>query len=419
MGQTIAQKILARACGRDEVRTGEIVMARPDLLWLYDWHGFDGLIRNISIEPDKVALNIDHYFSPPSEGVAKLHQNFRNTVRKYDIKKFYDVGNAGIGFHLFAEEGHIRPGMIVMHIDPHVSTMGALGAYCVGVGGDVMQGFVTGEVWLRVPETLKVTLSGTFRDGVTSRDVFERLLQDLGPDGAQGKVIEFTGPAIADMSIDARLVLCNSVQYLSAETAIVAADERVVDYLKDKTDQPYEMVRSDPDATYVREIAYDVSQIEPMVVTPPDVFYVKSVSEVAGRKIQQAMIGTCAGGRLDDLRVAARILKGKKVHPDVRFLVFPITPKTQRDASHEGLIDILTAAGAMIGPSTCGPCFGAFAQLLPGETCLSTGTMNVPGRMGSIQAEIFMANAACVAASALTGEISDPRAFLHAQPALA
>jgi 3-isopropylmalate/(R)-2-methylmalate dehydratase large subunit len=412
MGQTISQKILARACGRDHVTPGEIVFAKPDLLWLYDWHGFDGLMRNINIDSDKVALNIDHYFSPSTEGVAKLHQNFRNTVKKYDIKKFYDVNKGGIGFHLFAEEGHIRPGMMVMHIDPHVSTMSALGAYCVGVGGDVMAGFLTGEIWLRVPETLKVTLTGSFKPGVTSRDLFERLLHDLGPDGAQGMVIEFCGPAICDMGIDARLVLCNSVQYLSAETAIIAADDVVVDYLKDKTDKPFEVVTSDADAVYAREVAYDVSTLEPMVVTPPDVFYVKSVSEVVGKKIQQAMIGTCAGGRLEDLRVAAQIVKGKKIHPDVRFLVFPITPKTHRDASHEGLIDILVEAGAMMGPGTCGPCFGGFAQLLPGEVCLSTGTMNVPGRMGSTEAEIYMANAACVTASALTGAIADPRPFL-------
>ncbi len=412
MGYTISQKILARGCGRESVQPGEIIYAKPDLLWLYDWHGFDGLIRNINIDPDKVALNIDHYFSPSSENVAKLHQNFRNTVKKYDIKKFYDVGRGGIGFHLFAEEGHIRPGMLIMHIDPHVSTMGALGAYCVGVGGDVMAGFMTGEIWLRVPETLKVTLTGKFRNGVTSRDVFERLLHDLGPDGAQGKVIEFTGPAIREMSIEGRLVLCNSVQYLSAETAIVAGDEITRDYLKDKTDIAYEMVQSDPDAVYAQEVSYDVSEIEPMVVTPPDVFYIKPVTQVVGRKINQAFIGTCAGGRLEDLRVAAQILKGKKVHPDVRFLVFPITPKTHRDASKEGLIDILVEAGAMIGPSTCGPCFGGFAQLLAGETCISTGTMNVAGRMGSVQAEIFMGNAATVAASALTGEITDPRAFL-------
>ena len=412
MGYTISHKILAKKCGKDHVLPGDIIYVKPDLLWLYDWPGFDGLIRNINIASDRVGINIDHFFLPNNETVAKLHQNFRTIAKKYQIKKFYDIGRGGIGFHLFAEQGNVRPGMLVMHIDPHVSTMSALGAYCIGVGGDVMAGFLTGEIWLRVPETLKVTLTGKFQDGVTSRDVFEKLLQDLGPDGAQGKVVEFTGPAVEAMNIESRMVLCNSVQYLSAETAIIAPDEKTFAYLKGKTDIPYEPVVGDPDAVYAKEIVYDVSQLEPMVVTPPDVFYIKTVKEVAGKKIDQALIGTCAGGRLDDLRIAARILRGKKIHPDVRFLVFPITPKTQSDASREGLIDILVEAGALIGPSTCGPCYGGFGQLLPGETCLSTGTMNVAGRMGSTEAEIYMANPATVAASALKGEIADPREFL-------
>ncbi|MCK7505492.1 MAG: aconitase family protein [Desulfobacterales bacterium] len=226
MGYTISQKILAKKCGKDHVLPGDIIYVKPDLLWLYDWPGFDGLIRNINIDSDRVGINIDHFFLPNNETVAKLHQNFRTIAKKYKIKKFYDIGHGGIGFHLFAEQGNVRPGMLVMHIDPHVSTMSALGACCIGVGGDVMAGFLTGEIWLRVPETLKVTLTGKFQDGVTSRDVFEKLLQDLGPDGAQGKVIEFAGPAVEAMNIESRLVLCNSVQYLSAETAIIAPDEK-------------------------------------------------------------------------------------------------------------------------------------------------------------------------------------------------
>jgi 3-isopropylmalate/(R)-2-methylmalate dehydratase large subunit len=411
MGYTISQKILARASGKEHVQPDEIVYARPDLLWLYDWPGFDGLMRNIMIDPERVGINIDHYFSPSSEGIAKLHRNFRATAKKYNIQKFYDIGRTGIGFHLFAEKGHIRPGMLVMHIDPHVSTMSAMGAYCIGVGADVMAGFLTGEIWLRVPETLKVTLSGTFQEGVTARDVFERLLMDLGPDGAQGMVIEFGGSAVQAMSIEERMVLCNSVQYLSAETAIINPDQKTEDYLKGRTSIPAAVVESDPDAEYSKEITYDVTELEPMVVTPPDVFYVKPLKEVVGKKIDQALIGTCASGRLGDIRLAARILKGRKVHPDVRFLVFPITPQTQSDASREGLIDILVKAGAMIGPSTCGPCYGGFGHLLPKETCLSTGTLNIPGRMGSTEAEIYMANPAAVAAAAVKGEITDPREF--------
>ena len=413
MGETISQKILAKKAGKERVETGEIIYVSPDLIWLYDWPGFDGLVRNIMIDPERVGINIDHYFSPPSEAIAKLHRNLRTTSRKFKVRKFYDIGETGVGFHLFAEKGHIRPGMLVAHVDPHVSTMGALGAYCVGVGGDVLSAFLTGEIWLRVPETIKVEVHGRFKPCVTSRDLFEKILQDLGPDGAQGKVLEFTGPAIRQMSVESRMVLCNSVQYLSAETAIIGSDEVTLAYLKNRTEASYETVESDPDACYSKVIEYDVSDLEPMIVTPPDVFYVDRVAALQGKKIDQALIGTCASGRLEDLRTAARLLKGKKVHPSVRFMITPITPQTHLDACKEGLIDIFLQAGALVTPSTCGPCYGGFGQLLAGETCVSTGTLNIPGRMGSTEADIYMANAATVTASAVAGKITDPREGLN------
>jgi 3-isopropylmalate/(R)-2-methylmalate dehydratase large subunit len=412
MGQTIAQKILAKKSGKGSVQSKEIVYVQPDLVTLYDWPGFDGLMRNIQIDPDRVAINIDHFFSPPSEIVAKLHRNFRATAAKYKIKKFYDIGQTGIGYQLFAEKGLVRPGMLVVHADPHVSTMGAFGAYSIGVGGDILAAFQSGEVWLKVPETLQVNVKGKFPAGVTSRDLFEKLVADLGPDGASGKVLEFRGPTIEDMTMESRMVLCNSVQYLSAETAIIAPDKTTMAYLRDKTRDSLEMIQGDEDAVYAQVLQYDVSNLEPMVVTPPDVFYVKTVMEVAGKKIDQALIGTCASGRLEDLRLAARILQGKKVHPTVRFMVTPITPQILSEASKEGLIEKLIQAGAMIGPSSCGSCYGGFGQLLPGETCLSTGTLNIPGRLGSVEAEIYMANPATVAASAIEGKITDPRKFL-------
>jgi len=413
MGYTISQKILAEKSGKEKVEPGEIIYVKPDLLWLYDWPGFDGLIRNILIDPDRVGINIDHHFSPSTENIAKLHRNFRATAKKYNIKKFYDIGRTGIGFQLFAEKGHIRPGMLVAHVDPHVSTMSALGAYCIGVGGDVLSGFLTGEIWLQVPKSIKIEVTGEFPDGVTSRDLFEKILQDLGPDGAQGKVLEFMGPAVAEMSIDSRMVLCNSVQYLSAETAIIGPDEKTYEYLKGKTDEIFDAMESDSDACYSKVIEYDVSNLEPMIVTPPDVFYVDRVLAHQGKKIDQALIGTCASGRLEDLRMAAQFLKDKEVHPSVRFMITPITPQTHLDASKEGLIDIFLQAGVLVTPSTCGPCYGGFGQLLEGETCLSTGTLNIPGRMGSTKADIYLANTATVTASAITGEITDPREFLN------
>jgi 3-isopropylmalate/(R)-2-methylmalate dehydratase large subunit len=406
---TISQKIIAAKCGRDEVVPGEIVQVEPDLVMLYDWPGFDGLMKTINIDPDRVALNIDHYFSPPNEQIAKMHRNFRNTVGKYGIKKFFDIGKTGIGFQLYAEEGLIRPGMLVAHADPHVSTLSAFGAYCVGIGSDVISIFMTGKTWLKVPETLRVHLTGTLPENVTSRDVFEQLVADIGPSGAIGQVVEFTGPGVAAMSMESRMVLCNSVQYLSAETAIIAPDDVTTAYLKGKTQEPWNPVFGDENAPYAKTIAYDLSTLEPLVVTPPDVYYVKPVGEVSGKKIHQAIIGTCAGGRMEDLRIAAKLLKGKSVAPGVRFMITPITPSILAQASKEGLIEVLVEAGALVGPPSCGPCYGGLSQLLAGEVCISTGTLNIPGRLGSKEAEIYMANPAVVTASAIKGEITDPR----------
>ena len=411
MGLTISQKIIAAGCGRDEVTPGEIVHVEPDLVMLYDWPGFDGLMRTINIDPDRVALNIDHYFSPPNEQIAKLHRNFRSTVSKHGIKKFYDVGKTGIGFQLYAEEGLILPGTFVAHADPHVSTLGAFGAYCVGIGSDVISIFLTGKAWIKVPETIRINLHGAFLPHVTSRDLFEKIVADLGPDGALGTVIEFTGPGLAGMSMESRMVLCNSVQYLAAETAIIAADAVTKEYLDKTAQAPWQPVSGDEDASYARDLEYDLSTIAPMVVTPPDVYYVKSIEEVQGIKIDQAIIGTCAGGRMEDLRIAAAILKDHPVAPGVRFMITPITPAIMASADREGLIEIFVKAGALVGPPSCGPCYGGLAQLLPGETCISTGTLNVPGRLGSTEAEIYMANPAVVTASAVSGKITDPRSL--------
>ena len=413
MGLTLAQKILAKKSGRAEVTPGEVIYAEPDLVLLYDWPGLDFLMSDIRIDPNKIVLNIDHFFVANSEESARVHDNFRKIAKKYGIKNFYDVGRSGIGFQLIAEKGHIRPGTLIMHADAHVSTFGALGAYAVGVGGDMMSVFLLGKAWLKVPGTIKVNVTGKFQKGVTSRDLFEKIEGDLGPDGGTGNVFEFTGPAIADMSIESRMVLCNSVQYLAADTAIINPDKKTIAYIKAVADEPFDLLRSDADATYTNILNYDVSSLEPQIVCPPDVYYIKSIKETEGTEINQAFIGTCASGRMEDLRLAARVLKGKRVHPNVRLLITPITPMIAEQSAREGLIETFLQAGAVIGPPTCGPCFGGFGYLLPGEVAITTGTLNVPGRMGSIDAKIYMGNPATVAASAVEGKISDPRRILN------
>lgn len=412
MGFTLAQKILARKSGKDKVTPGEVIYAEPDLVLLYDWPGLDFLMSDIRINPDKIVLNIDHFFVANNEESARVHDNFRKIVQKYGIKNFYDVGRSGIGFQLLAEKGHIRPGTLIMHADSHVSTFGAFGTYATGIGGDMMSVFTIGKAWLKVPGTIKVIVTGKFQKGVTSRDLFEKLLGDLGPDGGFGNVFEFTGPAVAEMSMESRMVLCNSVQYLAAETAIINPDKKTIEYVKSVSTQPFEALKSDADAEYTRTLYYDVTNLEPQIVTPPDVYYIKPIKEIEGIEINQAFIGTCASGRIEDLRLASRILKGEKVNSHVRLLITPITPMVEEQAAREGLLDVFLRAGAVIGPPTCGPCFGGFGYLLPGEVAITTGTLNVPGRMGSIDAKIYMGNPATVAASAVEGKITDPRKIL-------
>jgi 3-isopropylmalate/(R)-2-methylmalate dehydratase large subunit len=412
MGLTLTQKILAKKTGRTELTPGEIIYAEPDLVLLYDWPGLDFLMSDIRIDPDKIVLNIDHFFMAHTEESARVHDNFRKIVKKYGIKNFYDVGRSGIGFQLVAEKGHVKPGTLIMHADSHVSTFGALGAYAVGVGGDMMSVFMLGRAWLKVPGTIRVNVTGKFQQGVTSRDLFEKILGDLGPDGGIGNVFEFSGPAVTDMSIESRMVLCNSIQYLAAETAIINPDSKTIDYIKTASVEQFDVLQSDPDAIYSKTLNYDVSGLEPQIVCPPDVYCIKLINDMDGTQINQAFIGTCASGRMEDLRLAARVLKGKKVKSHVRLLITPITSTIAEEAAKEGLLEIFLQAGAVIGPPTCGPCFGGFGYLLPGEVAITTGTLNVPGRMGSIDAKIYMANPAVVAASAVEGKVTDPRKYL-------
>ena len=412
MGSTLAEKILARASGKKSVVPGSVIYVKPDRIMLYDWFGLDGLVREIKISPDKLAFNFDHFVLPRTESEAKLHRNFRSTAQKYGINCFYDVGMGGIGFHVMAEKGYVRPGELIIHADAHVSTLGALGVYAVGVGGDALSAVITDQVWLKVPKTIKVTIEGNFNSGVTSRDLFEKIMDTLGPDGALDNVLEFTGPSIAEMTISSRMVLCNSVQYLSAQTAIINPDDKTVNYLKKRSKKDIEVINSDPDAIYSEELYFNLKDIEPLVVTPPDVYYVKKVTDIEGVDVHQAFVGTCISGNLEDLRLAAKILKGKKVHPGVRFAIIPGTQETYLNAIREGLLEIFVNSGLIVSAPGCGPCFGSFGYLLPGENCICTGVLNTPGRMGSEKANIYLANPATVAASAVVGKITDPRNFL-------
>ncbi len=410
MGHTLAQKMLAAKCGRKEVQPGEIVWAQPDLIAQY-MHSAG--IPDIRIHPDRVAITIDHTFVPKGEAEARSHANMRETARKYKISNFGEVGRTGVQFQWLAERGLVRPGMLIVHLDPHVSTYGAFGTYSCGIGSDYLQAYQTGEVWLRVPQTVKIDVTGRFADGVTSRDLFGQIINEMGPLGALGQVVQFDGPTVSAMSIESRMVLCNMAMFLSAETAIIESDRKIVDYVKSRTARPFEVFQSDADADYARMLNFDVSDMAPQIVMPDAVYHVESVKAVAGVAIDQGFIGSCASGRMEDLRLAARVLKGRKVHPNVRLVIAPITPEIQKEAAREGLTEIFWEAGALVGPPSCGMCMQlGYGFLLPGETLISTATMNVPGRLGSPEAESYLANPATVAASAVAGKISDPREFL-------
>ncbi len=410
MGETLVQKILAKKSGGRKVAPGEVIWAQPDLIAQY--RGAQ-TIPDVRIDPDRIALTPDHQFVPKGEDEAKSHAGMREMAKKYSIKNYDDIGRAGIQFQLLSEKGLIRPGMLIVHIDPHISTYGAFGTYSYGVASDYIQAYRSGEVWLKVPQTLKANVTGKFAEGVTSRDLFEKILGDIGPIGALGQVVEYTGPVVSAMSIESRMVLCNLVMFLSAETAIIEPDQKVLDYVKTRTDRTFEALYGDAHAKYSRVLHYDVSNLEPQVVMPTARYHVKTVGEAAGIEIDQAYIGTCVSGRMEDLRLAAQILKGRKVHQRVRLVITPITPEIQRDAAKEGLTEIFWEAGALVGPPSCGMCYqGGFGWVLPGERLLSTGTLNLPGRQGSPEAETYLANPATVAASAVEGEITDPRKFL-------
>jgi 3-isopropylmalate/(R)-2-methylmalate dehydratase large subunit len=410
LGLTIAQKILANKSNRKNIQPGDVIWVKPDLVAQYVIFGD---VPDIRIDPDRIAITMDHHFMPKGEGEARDQAVMRETARKYHIDNFEELGRTGIQHQLLGEKGLIRPGMLIVHLDPHVSTYGAFGAYGCSVANDGIEAMRTGEVWLKVPQTLKINVTGEFAKGVTSRDLFEKIVSDIGPTGALGQVVQYSGPAISAMSIESRMVLCNSVIFLCAETAIIEPDQKLLDYVNSRSTKAFEPIYSDADAQYSQIINYDVSKLEPQVVMPSAVYHVKPIKDVPPVSIDQAFIGTCASGRMEDLRLAAKILKGRKVHPSVRLTIAPITPEIQLAAVREGLTEIFLQAGALVGPPSCGMCLQTgYGFLLPGERFISTGTLNLPGRNGSPEAETYLANPATVAASAITGKITDPREFL-------
>ena len=414
MGKTFAEKILALKAGRDETVPGQIVTVQPDKLLTHDnTSAIAKTFRKIGVErvanPNMNVVVLDHVVPAANETYAQSHRETRDFVREQGISSFYDIGE-GICHQVLPEHGHALPGMLILGSDSHTPSHGALGAFAAGIGRtEAAAVMATGEIWLRVPESMRIVVEGRLPERVSAKDLVLYIIGDIGADGADYKSVEFAGPTIEAMSVGSRQVLCNMAAEMGAKNGYVAPDDTTRAWLSGRTNATYQEIFPDPDATYARVLRYDVSHLVPQVAKPHRVDNVVPVTEVAGLHIDQGLIGTCTNGRLEDLQAAADILGGKRIAPWVRLLVLPASREILLKAIEAGIITDLVAAGATLLNPGCGPCLGAHEGCMaPGERTLSTANRNFKGRMGSREAEIYLASPATVAASALSGAITDP-----------
>jgi 3-isopropylmalate/(R)-2-methylmalate dehydratase large subunit len=355
---------------------------------------------------------LDHQVPAESVKAAELHKMMRQFAKQQGIR-IYDVGKGGICHQVMPEKGHVLPGAVIVGADSHTCTYGAFGAFATGIGStEAAAVFATGKIWLKVPSAIKINVDGKFRKYTTPKDLILHVIGKLGAGGAIYKSAEFAGPTIREMSIAGRMTLCNMAVEMGAKNGIVEPDEKTRQFLKGRTAKPlmpFESLKSDADASYEKIVNIDVTDLGSQVACPSQVDNVKPASELSNVPLDQAFIGSCTNGRIEDLRVAAEILKGRQVKDGVRTLVIPASQEVYRQALNEGLIEIFTDAGTLVCGSTCGPCLGGHIGLLaPGEVCVSTSNRNFIGRMGSTEANVYLASPATVAASAVTGRITDP-----------
>ena len=416
MPRTMAEKILAKAAGIEEIDAGKIVMANVDLAMTHDLTGplsvaaFKKIGENEVWDPEKIVVIFDHQVPADSLEAAQNHLIMRKFVKEQGIKNFYDVGE-GVCHQVLPEKGHVVPGEVVVGTDSHTCTHGALGAFATGIGStDMAMVFATGKLWFKVPETLKFEINGKLATNVCSKDVILNIIGQVSVDGASYQACEFGGETVSDMSVSDRMVLCNMAIEMGGKTGLVEPDEKVIKYVESRSNKNYQVFTSDEDAESQTTLHVDVTDLEPQIACPHNVDNVKPVSDVEGTPLDQIFLGSCTNGRLDDMRVAAEILKGKEVSPRVRMLVIPASREVYRNALEEGLMNIFVDAGALVCNPCCGPCLGGHVGLLgPGEVSLSTSNRNFQGRQGSPEAEVYLSSAAVAAASAIKGKITDPR----------
>ena len=416
MAMTLAEKILARASGRRRVSPGEIVEAKVDFAMVHDLTGpltIDGL-RKLGItkvwDPRKILVVFDHQAPANSIEAARYHIALREFVAEQCIPNFYDIFE-GICHQVVPEKGHALPGRLIVGADSHTTTYGAFGCFATGIGStDMTAVFATGKLWFRVPESIDLIIENKLPKRVMAKDLILHIIGDLGADGATYRSVEFTGPGIRNVTIDGRMSMCNMGVEMGAKTAIVPPDEITKKYLVGKAQGKFRPVVSDEDASYVKTYSYDTAKLEPKVACPHSVDNVKSVREVEGVEIDQAFLGSCTNGRMEDLEVAAGVLKGKLINKGVRMLVVPASREVYLEALKRGLIETFVRSGALVEAPCCAACMGAHVGVLgPGEVCISSSNRNFRGRQGSPKAKIYLASPATVAASALKGSITDPR----------
>ncbi len=416
MGMTMTQKILAAHAGKASVAAGELIEAKLDLVLGNDVTTpvaiteFENAGFTKVFDKDKIAIVLDHFTPCKDINAAKLSLQARTFAKKHSITNFFDVGTMGIEHALLPEKGLIAAGECCIGADSHTCTYGALGAFSTGIGStDMCAGMASGRAWFKVPAAIQFHLTGELQPWVSGKDVILHIIGMIGVDGALYKSMEFTGPGVADLSMDDRFTIANMAIEAGAKNGIFPVDEKTVEYMTGRVNRPWTAYEPDPDAEYEKTIEIDLSKIEPTVSLPHLPSNTKTVKEVAGMDIQQCVIGSCTNGRISDLRVAAKVMEGKKVADGVRCIVIPATQDVYMQALKEGLIETFITAGAVVSTPTCGPCLGGHMGVLyAGERAISTTNRNFVGRMGHVKSEVVLSSPAVAAASAVKGTICTP-----------
>ena len=416
MGMTITEKILAAHAGVTRVIPGELINAKIDIVMCHDLSGpeairiIERIGGNTIFNKDKIVLVPDHFTPSKDIKAAENCKCLQEFAKRHSISHYYEVGEMGIAHALLPEKGVILPGDLVVGGDSHTCTYGALGAFATGVGSsDLVAAILTGKLWFKVPESIKIVYHGTLQKWVSAKDLILFTIGDIGVDGAIYRAMEFTGEAIKRMHMSGRLTITNMAIEAGAKNGIMEPDDITEAYVRERAERPYELFQSDPDAVYLEVKEYEVDQLEPQIALPHSPGNVKPLSQVHDTHIDQVVIGSCTNGRIEDLRSAASVLRGNKVSPFVRLIIIPATQEVYRQAIREGLIETFLDAKAAISTPTCGPCVGGHMGVLAkGERAVSTTNRNFIGRMGHQESEVYLCNPAVAAASAIKGKIVHP-----------